>query len=296
MALLLRFLWQAWSPPADPKTSFNGKNVIVTGANTGVGFEAAAKFVALDASRVILGVRDRTKGDRAKSLIEERTGKKGRVEVWQLDMNSYDSIQDFARRASSLDHLDVAVLNAGVYMVAYEESKYGWEETLQVNTLSTALLGLLLLPKMKASRSENSLPVLEIVSSGNHERVTIPEEHRRVDNLLKSYNSANGYNALNQYGTSKLFVMYVMQTLASFVRASDTALEKVDVIVTSVCPGASKSEISRGYNGLVIKAAKAVLFAIFARTTEAGSRSLVSGVTLGEGAHGRFWQHDRLKQ
>jgi NAD(P)-dependent dehydrogenase (short-subunit alcohol dehydrogenase family) len=109
-------------------------------------------------------------------------------------MDSYDSVQDFARRASSLDHLDVAILNAGVYMVASEESKYGWEETLQVNVLSTALLGLLLLPKMKASRTGTSIPVLEIVSSGYHERATISAAHRCADNLLCSYNTANGYS------------------------------------------------------------------------------------------------------
>ena len=40
-------------------------------------------------------------------------------------MNSYDSIQEFAWRTSNLDHLDIAVLDASVYMVAYEESKYG---------------------------------------------------------------------------------------------------------------------------------------------------------------------------
>jgi NAD(P)-dependent dehydrogenase (short-subunit alcohol dehydrogenase family) len=295
MARLVHLLRQGWAPPADPKVSFEGKNVIVTGANTGLGFEAAAKFVTLGASLVIIGVRDLAKGDGAKSAIEKRTGKQDRIEVWPLDMNSYDSIQEFAKRASSLDHLDVAVLNAGVFMVKYEESQYGWEETLQVNVLSTALLSLLLLPKLKASRTENSLPVLEIVSSGTHTRVSISEEHRRADNLLRSYNTANGYNAGQQYGTSKLFVMYVMQTLASFVTPSDAAPGKPDVVVTSVCPGACKSELSRGYNGFLINAAKAMVFAIFLRTTEQGSRSLVSGVTLGEEAHGRFWQHDQIK-
>lgn len=125
MSRLYEFFTQAWSPPSNPKTLFKGKNVIVTGSNIGLGFEAALKFVAHDASLVILAVRDLKKGGHAKSLIEERTGKKGRVEVWQLDMNSYDSIQDFANRASTLDHLDVAVLNAGYFMPAYEESEYG---------------------------------------------------------------------------------------------------------------------------------------------------------------------------
>lgn len=295
MARLIHLFRLGWTPPADPKESFEGKNVIVTGANTGLGFEAAAKFVSLGASLVIIGVRDLAKGDRAKCEIEKSTGKQGRIDVWPLDMNSYDSIQEFAKHASNLGHLDVAVLNAGVYMVEYQESPYGWEETLQVNVLSTALLGLLLLPILKASRTENSLPVLEIVSSGSHERVSIPEEHRLADNLLRSYNTANNYIARYQYGTSKLFVMYVMQTLASFVKSTDISSGKPDVLVTSVCPGACKSELSRGYSSFVASALKAVIFALLLRTTEQGSRSLVSGATLGEEAHGRFWQHDMIK-
>ena len=81
MSRLYEFFTQAWSPPSDPKITFKGKNIIVTGSNTGLGFEAALKFVAHDASLVILAVRDLKKGDHAKSLIEERTGKKDRVEV-----------------------------------------------------------------------------------------------------------------------------------------------------------------------------------------------------------------------
>lgn len=72
--------------PADPEVSLKGKNIIVTGANTSLGFEAAVKFAALGTSEVILGIRDITKSDHAKSVIEQRTGKKDQVKVWQLDM------------------------------------------------------------------------------------------------------------------------------------------------------------------------------------------------------------------
>ena len=179
MSRLYEFFTQGWSPPADPKTSFKGKIVIATGSNTGLGFEATVKFVAHDAFLVILAVRDLKKGDQTKSLIEERTSKKDRVEVWRLDMNSYGSIQGFAKRASTLDHLDIAVLNAGVFMATYEESKYGWEQTVQINALSTALLGLLLLPKLKASKTKNNFPVLEIVASGNYQRIVISDNNAK---------------------------------------------------------------------------------------------------------------------
>lgn len=205
-------------------------------------------------------------------------------------MNSYESIQDFGKRASDLDHLDVAILNAGVYMVKYEKSPYGWEETLQVNLLSTAFLGILLLPKLKTSQSSTGhQPVLEIVSSGTHSRAEVSASRRASPNLLATYNDPANFQPGQQYGSSKLLVMYVMQTLASFARPSS------DVIVTSVCPGACKSDLARGYNGYVSQLLKFLLFSLFLRTTEQGARTLVSGATLGKEGHAGFWQHDEIQ-
>lgn len=192
MSGLYRLLEHKWFPPYDPTTSFVGKNVIVTGANSGLGFEAAVKFSALGASKLILGVRDIGKGDKAKTVIEARAKKLNQIEVWQLDMNSYDSIRKFADRVSKeLEHLDIVILNAGVHMSTYEQSPYGWEETLQVNVLSTTLLGLLILPKLKASKTAQSTPVLEIVSSGLHQNAKFTDEHKNAPNLLESYNTGN---------------------------------------------------------------------------------------------------------
>lgn len=215
--------------------------------------------------------------------------------MWQLDLNSYDSIQDFAKRSSSLDSLDVAVLNAGVFMTEYDESRYGWEEDLQVNVLSTALLGLQLLPKLKASKKSGHRPVLEIVGSGGHEVATITEEERRADNLLRSYNTAKGYVPSRQYHISKLFVMYVMQTLADFAKPSGATSTEPKVLVLAVCPGVCKSDLARGLSGFVMGLIKVIAAALVLRTTEQGARTFVSGVTLGGEAHRRFWQNDQLK-
>ena len=293
MSGLYRLLKHKWFTPYDPTTSFIGKNVIVTGANSGLGFEAAVKFSALGASKLILGVRDIGKGDKAKIFIEARTQKLNQIEVWQLDMNSYDSIRQFADRASKeLEHLDIVILNAGVYMATYEQSPYRWEETLQVNMLSTTLLGLLMLPKLKASKTAQSTPVLEIVGSGLHQNAKFTDEHKNAPNLLESYNTGKSYNPQSQYTISKLFIMYPMLNLASLARGSGG---QPDVLVTTVCPGACKSNLARGYSSLAHRIGIQILWFFLFRSPESGSRSLVSGVTLGEKAHGRFWQHDEIR-
>jgi hypothetical protein len=65
------------------------------------------------------------------------------------------------------------------------------EEALQVDVVSTALLGLPLVPILRRGRRGkrgDELPVLEIVASGNHEGVQIPEEKRARERLMAAYN------------------------------------------------------------------------------------------------------------
>ena len=81
MSLYLEALKGKWQPPQDTKPSFKGRNILITGANVGLGFEVAVKFVQLGADKVILGVRTLSKGETARRQIEERAGRKGVVEV-----------------------------------------------------------------------------------------------------------------------------------------------------------------------------------------------------------------------
>jgi NAD(P)-dependent dehydrogenase (short-subunit alcohol dehydrogenase family) len=109
------------------------------------------------------------------------------------------------------------------------------------------------------------------------------------------YNASKDYKAPVAYTASKLFAMYVMRTLALFAKSSTSPDGQPDVVVTSVCPGGAASDLSRGYSGFAANIFKALFFALFLRMTEQGARSLVSGVTLSDEAHGKFWQNDILK-
>jgi NAD(P)-dependent dehydrogenase (short-subunit alcohol dehydrogenase family) len=151
MSRLLRFLHQAWTPPTNPTTPFTGKTIIVTGANSGLGFEAALKLLQLNASLVILAVRDIERGEAAKEEILRRVVGAGKeigvdeggseieekVRVWECDMSDYRSVVRFVERVGALERVDCAVLNAGVFGVEFRvrEGGYGWEEVLQVNVL-----------------------------------------------------------------------------------------------------------------------------------------------------------------
>lgn len=154
--------------------SFASKTIIVTGSNIGLGLEAARHFVNLNAARVILAVRSIKKGEDAKADIEASTGKVGVVEVWQLDMSNYSNIQEFAKKAQSLDRLDAVVENAGVAMQTYESAE-GTEITVAINVIGTFLLAANLLPILrKSAEKTGEVPRLAIVSSEVHSWVCKP--------------------------------------------------------------------------------------------------------------------------
>ncbi|KAK5116049.1 hypothetical protein LTR85_009331 [Meristemomyces frigidus] len=274
------------NPPKDTKPSFTGRTIIVTGANTGVGFEASVKFVQLGAARVILAVRSIKKGEDAHI-----------AEVWELDMLDYESIKAFAARVDTeVERLDIAVLNAGIVMATYQQSSYGWEKSLQVNVLSTTLLGLLLLPKLRASKTSDEItPVLELVSSGNHYNVkTLATDPKSGAGPLEIYNQASEFNVITQYNISKLFLEYAHAGLTKL--ATSPASGKPAVTVVSICPGGTKSNLARDHTAWYMRAALFVFALIFQRSTEEGSRTYISGAALGERGHGKFWQDDVIKE
>ena len=116
---LRTFLREQFTTLPYPETKHTGQTVIVTGANVGLGLEAARHLTRLNAEKVILAVRSLDKGEAAKKSIEETTGRKGVVEVWQLDLSSYESVKQFIKRAEGLKRLDAIVENAGIATETY---------------------------------------------------------------------------------------------------------------------------------------------------------------------------------
>ena len=133
-----------------------------------MGLEAARHFTRLNAEKVILGVRSVEKGEAAKESIEGSTKRPGVVEVWQLDLSSYESTRQFANRAAGLSRLDALVENAGVAKATWSLAEDN-ETTITVNVVNTVFLALLLLPKLRDTASRfNVLPRLTFVNSELH--------------------------------------------------------------------------------------------------------------------------------
>ncbi|KAJ5459754.1 uncharacterized protein N7458_001306 [Penicillium daleae] len=289
MAGLFRLLKMQYTPPTDPLTSFAGKTVLLTGATSGLGYEAAIKLLNLGVDSLIIGSRSLERGNKAKLELEKCTNRPDTIQIWELEMNSFQSVKSFANRANSeLKRLDVALLNAGLWNREYTQSPEKWEETLQVNTLSTSLLALLLLPKLRASSSETEPTHLGVVSSQQFVRVKA-ESLRTERPLLEHLNSPDQFHGPKQYGISKLLLEYVMKNVANLVRNDDGTLP---VIVNTISPGLCRSSLGRQYDRFYERWLVWIMYKLFARTTEQGSRLLVSGVLQGAEAQGKCWRND----
>jgi NAD(P)-dependent dehydrogenase (short-subunit alcohol dehydrogenase family) len=287
--------WAARHPPAHPQTSFDNKTVLITGANVGLGYESALKFASLGASSMVLGVRSLQRGGDAKATICERTGyDPAKVKLYPLDMSSFASVESFARTVSKeVPRIDVVVLNAGMAAAGYNVSSEGYEMSLQVNVLSTALLAICLLPQLRETAGNTGRAThLELVGSVAHHEVKLETLGLGGnDSVLAKVSSKGFFNAQVQYGVTKLLLMYVMQGLAASALKPGTSMS--EVIVTTVCPGLCRSNLGRDFPTL-LKIPVGLFQQIFARSSEEGSRTVVSGTTLGPEAHGEFWSHDVL--
>ena len=263
--------------PIYPTRSFAGETVIVTGSNVGLGKEAARHIARLGASKLILAVRNVKAGEDAKRDIEATTNcGAGVIEVWNLDLSSYESVKTFAARAAKLDRIDVLLENAGIAVSKYSESE-GHERTITVNVISTFLLALLLLPKLKATATKfNTTPRLVIVSSEVHKMTQFAEGKLPVGQIFPALDGEKTANMGERYQTSKLLEVLAIRQIAPQIAASG-------VILNNLNPGLCHSELGRD-GPLLLTIMKFFL----ARSTEVGSRTLVAAAAAGEESHGKY--------
>ncbi|KAI3317544.1 putative short-chain dehydrogenase [Xylariaceae sp. AK1471] len=266
-----------------PTGSFAGKTVVITGSNGGLGKEAARHFARLGVSRLILAVRRLDAGEDAKREIESTTSiGKNAIQVWQLDMATYASVQDFAARLNAeLDRVDIFIANAGIARSAFHVAEDN-EEMITVNVVSTILLMLLVLPKMEATAARfNVRPNFSIVSSIVHEHTQLPQKSAPRGQLLATINDpvTAQKNWEEQYPISKLLqVLYVR----AFVE--DHPVSEFPVTINLTNPGLCHSELGREVNTWGFWFIKLIL----ARSMEVGSRTLVHAGSQGAESHGQY--------
>ncbi|CAM9550304.1 unnamed protein product [Ectocarpus sp. 6 AP-2014] len=221
--------------------NMSGKVVIITGSNTGVGYETAKALVNMGA-HVIMACRSEEK---ARKAIEDitfeleaaakairhntDTGIKGKLTFMKLDLSSLAAVRVFVAefKASKLG-LDSLILNAGVMHGCRKVTEEGLEANLAVNYLGNFLLTTQLLPLLKQSPDGRVL----CVNSSLHKK---PEAFRFEDPMFD-----RDYNMFKAYANSKLALLMFAEELQQRLNR-----EKSTVIVNSANPGIVLTGISR---------------------------------------------------
>ncbi|XP_788671.3 retinol dehydrogenase 13 [Strongylocentrotus purpuratus] len=233
----------------------DGKTVIITGCNTGIGKESA-KDLAKRGARVIMACRNIEKAEEARLDVVRESGSSN-VLVKKLDLASMKSIREFAEDIKREEkQLNVLLNNAGVMLCPQWETEDGFEMQFGTNHLGHFLLTLLLLDLIKASAPSRIVNV----SSNAHRRGNM-----NLDDVMMS----KKYEALQAYGQSKL-------ANVMFTRELARRLKGTGVTSYSLHPGVINTDLGRHF-GTYASWAKPLLFftSPFLKTSEQGAQTSI---------------------
>lgn len=205
----------------------SGKTIIVTGANTGIGFEAAAVLAAKGA-RVLLACRSRDKAEAAMARIRQATPSAD-LAFLPLDQADLASVRAAAELAAKEPRIDVLLNNAGVMMPPLTRTAQGFELQFGVNHLAVFALSTLLLPKLAQT-------------PGSRVVVTASLAHTRGNLAWDDLNADKSYNRSQRYGDSKLANLLFVQELDRRLRAAG-----MPVTAIACHPGVAKTELGRHF-------------------------------------------------
>ena len=199
--------------------------ILITGANTGIGFATAKKLVQGGAD-VILACRNPAKAAEAQAQLQALGGT-GSVDVIALDLNSLASVKAAADLVKErYGSIDVLINNAGLFGEALYQTEDGYEQQFGVNYVGPFLLTQLLLPALQQAKSGRIIHLASIM-------------HWLGDIKPETFRQTSGsYRAVAAYGQSKLANLLFSHALAR-------QLAGTSVTSNALHPGGVDSEIYR---------------------------------------------------
>lgn len=193
--------------------NLDGKTAVITGANSGIGYEAA-RMLAQKNAHVVLAVRNTVKGGKAAREIRS-AAPQADVEVMALDLADLASVRQFADTfGAHHDGLDLLINNAGVMAIPYQKTKDGFEMQFGTNHLGHFALTGRLLPLLHNTPGSRVITI----SSGMH---------RFGDIDFANLNAEQGYKKWGAYSQSKLANLLFTYELQRRLAAAGSGLISV---------------------------------------------------------------------
>lgn len=238
------------------------KTIIVTGGNSGLGYESVKAF-AQKGANVVLTSRSEEKGINAKKSIEKEKIS-GTIDVMQLDLQDFTSIESFAEKfKTKYKKLDVLLNNAGIMTTPYFKTKSGFEGQIGTNHFGHfKLTGLLFdtLLKTKNSRIVN-------VSSMAHKQGVM-----NFDNLM--FENGKDYTPMKSYGQSKLANLLFTYELQRLLEA-----KKSDCIAVAAHPGVAKTNLAHHLEKKLMFKILAPMFLLLIQKADMGALPQIRACT-----------------
>lgn len=228
-----------------------GRIALVTGANTGLGFETA-QALASKGAHVILACRNPQKAKQAIQDIRKAVPE-AQLEFLQLDLGNLGQIREAAEQFKRQHtQLDLLINNAGVMMPPYQKTTDGFELQLGTNHLGHFLLTGLLLPIL------NDTPDARIVTVSSL-------AHRSGEINFTDLQSEKAYSKMKAYAQSKLANLLFTYELKRRMEA-----QGISTLSLAAHPGISMTDLGR-HMPKFLQAISPVLGAMFAQSPKAGA-------------------------
>ena len=254
---------------SDQIPSQQGKVIIVTGANAGLGY-ATSEELARKGARIIMAVRDQEKGEQAKQKILAQVAD-AEVDVQTLDLSDLVSVKAFVSRINNkYSCIDTLINNAGVMKFdGRGESVQGFELQLATNHLGHFLLTKMLLPLVEQSSEGRIVVVSSLVTNMKAAGIYFDDLH---------FNQ--GYDRMKAYAQSKLANLMFVLDLAEKLKQRGS---KVKVVAAH--PGYTATDLQRhmGMAGVIMNAlmAQSVEMGRLPQLRAATDASVISGEYYG---------------
>ncbi len=243
-----------------------GKTAIITGSNTGIGYEIA-RHLARKGARVVLACRD---GDKAAQAANELKSGPERLDVdtLHLDLENIASVREAAEKASQEDRIDILINNAGVMMPPLSNATAGTELQFAVNHLGHFAFTALLFEKLKENGGARIVTQSSIA-------------HKSGDIDFGNLDAAQGYDKGRFYSQSKLANLLFALELDRRLRAANSSAASI-----ACHPGVAASELTRHikWSGIVQPVMKTIL-----NTSEQGALPALQAATDPEAQGGDYY-------
>lgn len=219
-----------WDIKNEP--SQRGKIVIITGANSGIGYETALELAKKDAT-VVMACRNMLAAEKAKNEILG-IYPKAQITAMSIDLSSLNSVRDFADNfRKTFDKLNLLINNAGIMMSPYKETEDGFENQLATNFIGHyALTGLLM---------------QLLINTPNSRVITLSSlSYKWAPVNFGDLHFKKGYHKKKAYGQSKRACLVFAYELNRKLSASGTS-----TISLAAHPGLSKTNLDRYFPAFI---------------------------------------------